>query len=66
MLKIDLFGSKVEENIPFVAVNNNCREQPHPCYVKGMLFWLSFFFPPSAGIKTVVGFSPVCVSERRG
>lgn len=28
-----------------MAVNNNCKAQPHPCYVKGMLFWLKFFFP---------------------
>lgn len=65
MLKIDLFGSKVQKNIPFVVVDNNCREQPHPCYVKGMLFWL-MFFPPSAAIKVVVGFLLVCVSERGG
>lgn len=64
MLKIDLFGSKVEENIPFVVVNNNSREQPHPCYVKGMLFWQSFFSPLLPELKLWLEFSPVCVFQK--
>lgn len=69
MLKIDLFlALRYRKNIPFVVTDNNCREQPHPCYVKRhVILAESFFFPPSsAAIKVAVGFVPVCVSERRG
>lgn len=63
MLEIDLFGSKVQENIPFVVVNNNCREKPHPCYVKGMLFWLGFFSPLLPALRLWLD-SRLCVFQK--